>query len=43
MTAYVTVPMAFVEVLSAVQKPSAYAVGVPAMFWTLDRVAMFGA
>lgn len=33
--------MDFADVLSAVQKPSAYLVGVLAMFWTLDRVAGF--
>lgn len=33
--------MTFADVLLVVQKPSAYIVGVLAMFWTLDRVASF--
>ena len=33
--------MSFADVLVSVQKPSAYVVGVLAMFWTLDRVATF--
>lgn len=35
--------MSFADVLLAVQKPSAYVVGVLAMFWTLDRVGSFWA
>ena len=33
--------MTFTDALLAVQKPSAYIVGVLAMFWTLDRIASF--
>lgn len=33
--------MTFADVVAQVQKPSAYVVGVLAMFWTLDRVGGF--
>jgi hypothetical protein len=35
--------MSFTDLLQAVQKPSAYVVGVLAMFWTLDRISGFWA